>query len=182
LIKIRAILYIRNWRKKKNFEGGFIYIKKIIEVPLIGYFSISRFFTCLGPGEDAIHQGGWAPDGIARFWRRRIFWVRSVVCAMKVGETDAVKVVEENAVNNQKTSLCRRSLYGKEAGDKLFDLPAGHYGSIKEYHKGARKQKDAEVAKAKKNAEESAAFLAHIRPYFVRSPFFIRYNYPGPQS
>jgi hypothetical protein len=23
------------------------------------------------------------------------------------------------------------SLYGKEAGDRLFDLPAGHYGSIK---------------------------------------------------
>ncbi len=102
-------------------------------------------------------------------WVGHIFWVRSVVFATKFGDTDAAKVAEENVVKNAKDiAAAVGSFYGKEAGDKLFDLLAGHYGAIKEYltasMAGSTEAKDAAVAKLKKNAEEIAAFLSGANP------------------
>jgi len=102
-------------------------------------------------------------------WVGHIFWVRSVVFATKFGEADAVKIAEENVVKNAKDiAAAVGSFYGKEAGDKLFDLLAGHYGAIKEYltasMAGSKEDKDAAVAKLKKNAEEIAGFLSGANP------------------
>lgn len=102
-------------------------------------------------------------------WVDHIFWVRSVVFATKFGDTDATKVAEENVVKNAKDiAAAVGSFYGKEAGDKLFSLLAGHYGAIKEYltasMAGSKEGKDVAVDKLKKNAEEIAVFLNGANP------------------
>ncbi|HTG02325.1 MAG TPA: hypothetical protein VK654_17215 [Nitrospirota bacterium] len=102
-------------------------------------------------------------------WIGHIFWVRSVVFATESGDAGAAKVAEENVVKNAKDiAAAVGSFYGKEAGDKLFGLLAGHYGAIKEYltasMAGNKEGKDAAVTKLKKNAEEIAVFLNGANP------------------
>ncbi len=102
-------------------------------------------------------------------WTDHIFWVRSVVFATKFGDTEASKVAEENVVKNAKEIAgAVASFYGKEAGDKLFELLAGHYGAIKEYltasMAGSKEGKEMAVDKLKKNAEEIAVFLNSANP------------------
>jgi len=102
-------------------------------------------------------------------WVGHIFWVRSVVIATKLGDADAVKVAEDNVVGNAKDiAAAVGSFYGKEAGDKLFGLLAGHYGAIKEYLTASmvddKEGKGAAVEKLKKNADEIAGFLSGANP------------------
>ena len=102
-------------------------------------------------------------------WLDHIFWVRSVVFTMKFGDADAAKVAEENVVNNAKEiTAAVGSFYGKEAGDKLFGLLAGHYGAVKEYLTTSLKEnneaKYAAVEKIRKNAEEIATLLSGANP------------------
>ena len=102
-------------------------------------------------------------------WVGHIFWVRSVVIATRSGDADAARVAEENVVKNAKDiAAAVGSFYGKEAGDKLFGLLAGHYGAIKEYLTtslaGSKDGKDGAVVKLKKNAEEIATFLSGANP------------------
>ncbi len=102
-------------------------------------------------------------------WVGHIFWVRSVVFDTKLGEAEAAKVAEENVVSNAKEiAAAVGSFYGKEAGDKLFSLLAGHYGAIKEYltasMAGSQEGKDSAAGKLKKNAEEIAVFLNGANP------------------
>ncbi len=102
-------------------------------------------------------------------WLGHIFWVRNVVVATKLGDADEAKVAEDNVVKNAKDIAgAVASFYGKDAGDKLFELLAGHYGAIKDYltasiamDKGA---KDKAVDKLKANAEEIATFLNGANP------------------
>jgi hypothetical protein len=102
-------------------------------------------------------------------WVGHIFWVRNVVFATTSGNVDAAKVAEENVVKNAKDIAGAVALfYGKDAGDKLFGLLAGHYGAIKEYLTAAmandKAGKDAAYEKLKTNAEEIAAFLNSANP------------------
>ena len=102
-------------------------------------------------------------------WVGHIFWVRSVVFATFYGDTAAAKVAEENVVSNAKEiAAAVGSFYGKEAGDKLFGLLAGHYGAIKAYFtasmEGNKAGKDAATDNLKKNAEEIAEFLHSANP------------------
>jgi len=102
-------------------------------------------------------------------WVEHIFWVRSVVFATKSGDADMTKVAEENVVKNAKDiAAAVGSFYGKEAGDKLFGLLAGHYGAIKDYltasMAGNKEGMDAAVEKLKKNAGEIAEFLHGANP------------------
>ena len=104
-------------------------------------------------------------------WIDHIFWVRSVVYATKFGDADAAKVAEDYVVNDAKDiAAAAGSFYGKEAGDKLFGLLAGHYGAIKEYltasMAGSKEGKDAAVEKLKKNAEDIAVFLNGANPKY----------------
>ncbi|HUL00128.1 MAG TPA: hypothetical protein VLX29_04655 [Nitrospirota bacterium] len=102
-------------------------------------------------------------------WVGHIFWVRNVVYATKYGDTAAAKVAEDNVVKNAKDIAGAVALfYGKEAGDKLFGLLAGHYGAVKEYLNAAvagdKAAKDSAVDKLKKNAVEIATFLNAANP------------------
>jgi hypothetical protein len=98
-------------------------------------------------------------------WQGHIFWVRNVVLSTKLGDAEAAKIAEENAVTNARAIAdAVIPFYGKEAADKLFGLLAGHYGAIKEYmtasYSGDNAGKDASVDKIKKNATEIAVFLS----------------------
>ncbi len=102
-------------------------------------------------------------------WTDHIFWVRSVVYDTKFGDADAAKVAEENVVKNaHEIAGAVATFYGKEAGDKLFGLLAGHYGAIKEYLTaavaGSKEGKDLAGDKIKKNADEIAVFLSSANP------------------
>ncbi len=102
-------------------------------------------------------------------WQNHIFWVRNVVLATKFKDKGAAKVAEEQAVQNAKDiANAVVPYYGKEAGDKLFNLLAGHYAAIKEYMNadfaGNKKGMDAAKSKMLKNADEIAAFLSSANP------------------
>jgi hypothetical protein len=98
-------------------------------------------------------------------WVGHIFWVRNVVLATKYGDADTAKVAEDKVVENARAiGDAIASIYGKEAGDKLFGLLAGHYGAVKDCMTAAFADnpaaRGAAIDKLKKNAEEIASFLS----------------------
>ncbi len=102
-------------------------------------------------------------------WVGHIFWVRNVVLATKYSDADAAKIAEDKVVENARAiGDAIASIYGKEAGDKLFGLLAGHYGAVKDYmtaaFAGNSDAKSVAVEKLKKNAEEIATFLSSANP------------------
>lgn len=102
-------------------------------------------------------------------WEDHIFWVRNVVLMTKLGDKAAAKIAEEQAVQNAKDiSNAIVPYYGKEAGEKLFGLLAGHYGAIKEYmnadFSGKKAAKEAAMNKMLRNADEIATFLSSANP------------------
>ena len=106
-------------------------------------------------------------------WVGHIFWVRNVVTATHSHDMKAAKASEEMVVKNAKDiGGAVASFYGQEAGDKMFNLLAGHYGAVKEYmnatFKGDKKGAAAATDKATKNAEEIAAFLSSANPYLPK--------------
>jgi len=107
-------------------------------------------------------------------WVGHIFWVRNVVLMTKFGDTVAAKVAEDQVVQDAKdiaNSIV--PFYGKDAGDKLFSLLAGHYGAIKEYMTAEfadnKDAKTAAIDKLNKNAEEIATFLSSANPNWPKS-------------
>jgi hypothetical protein len=108
-------------------------------------------------------------EALRDLWVDHIFWVRSVVVTTRHADGEAAKVAEANVVKNAKAiagSIV--PYYGKDAGDKLFGLLAGHYGAVKDYMTAAYADdagaKDAAVKKLTDNAGEIAAFLSSANP------------------
>ncbi len=102
-------------------------------------------------------------------WEEHIFWVRNVVLMTKQGNKGAAKAAEDQAVQNAKDiSNAIVPYYGKEAGDKLFGLLAGHYGAVKDFmnadFSGKKEARDAAMNKMLKNADEIATFLSSANP------------------
>jgi hypothetical protein len=106
-------------------------------------------------------------------WVDHIFWVRSVVLSSKYGDPEAAKVAEKSAVNNARAiadSII--PFYGKAAGDKLFELLAGHYGAVKSYMSAAfandKAGMDAARNSLRANADAIAVFLSSANPNWPR--------------
>jgi hypothetical protein len=102
-------------------------------------------------------------------WVDHIFWVRSVIMSSKDGDAEAAKVAESKAVENARAiadSIV--PFYGKAAGDKLFDLLAGHYEAIKSYMTAAYSGDKAGMDSARNdlmaNADKIAVFLSSANP------------------
>ena len=107
-------------------------------------------------------------------WVGHIFWVRNVALTTKFGDAGAAKVAEEQVVQDAKDiANAVVPFYGKDAGDKLFNLLAGHYGAVKEYMNAAfAGNKDAKTSamdKLNKNADEIATFLSSANPNWSKS-------------
>jgi hypothetical protein len=114
-----------------------------------------------GKGMKETPKGVELKMALRDLWLGHIFWVRSVVFATNYGDVGSAKVAEENVVKNARAiGDAVAGYYGKEAGDKLFGLLAGHYGAVKEYltaaMAGNKGGKDMAVDKLKKNADEIA--------------------------
>jgi uncharacterized protein YeaO (DUF488 family) len=102
-------------------------------------------------------------------WVGHVFWVRNVVLETKAGNIEAAKVAEGKVVEDARAIAdAIVPIYGKEAGDKLFGLLAGHYGAVKDYmtvvFAGDEGAKAAAVEKIKANAMEIATFLSSANP------------------
>lgn len=102
-------------------------------------------------------------------WEDHIFWVRNVVLTTKLGDTAAAKVEEQQVVQNAKDiANAVVPYYGKDAGDKLFNLLAGHYGAVKDcmnaVYAGNKEATNAAMDKMTKNADEIATFLSSANP------------------
>ncbi len=117
----------------------------------------------------------WTPKAtelrlaMRNLWEDHIFWVRSVVLTTEEKDSTAAKVEEQQVVQDAKEiANAVVPYYGKEAGDKLFNLLAGHYGAIKDYmnadFSGNKKAKTAAMEKMTKNADEIATFLSSANP------------------
>ncbi len=102
-------------------------------------------------------------------WQGHIFWVRNVVLLTKLGDKEGAKAAEEQVVQNAKDIAgAVVPYYGKEAGDKLFTLLAGHYGAVKDsmnaVFSGNKEAEHMAMDKMTKNAEEIATFLSSANP------------------
>ena len=107
-------------------------------------------------------------------WVGHIFWVRNVVLTTKSGDTAAEKVADQQVVQNAKAiANAIVPYYGKEAGDKLFTLLAGHYGAVKDCLKatfaGNKEALNTGMQKMNKNADEIAAFLSSANPNWPKA-------------
>jgi hypothetical protein len=139
---------------------------------------LGMFVLFTGPAAFAAKKTGGAPATQKAFelklamrdlWIGHIFWVRNVVLETRAGNTEAATVAETKVVENARAIAdAIVPFYGKEAGDKLFDLLAGHYGAVKGYMTTAfandEISKGASVDKIKANAEQIAAFLNSANP------------------
>ena len=102
-------------------------------------------------------------------WQGHIFWVRNVVLLTKLGDKEGAKVAEEQVVQDAKDIASSVvPYYGKEAGDKLFTLLAGHYGAVKDsmnaVYSGNKQAENVAMGKMTKNADEIATFLSSANP------------------
>jgi gas vesicle protein len=102
-------------------------------------------------------------------WQGHIFWVRTVVLMTKLGDKEGAKAAEEQVVQNAKDIAgAVVPYYGKEAGDKLFNLLSGHYGAVKDsmnaVYSGNKEAEKVAMDKMTKNAEEIATFLSSANP------------------
>ncbi len=102
-------------------------------------------------------------------WGDHIFWVRNVVLTTKLGDKEAAQAAEDQVVQNAKDiANAVVPFYGKDAGDHLFTLLAGHYGAIKEYmtvtFSANQSGMDAAMTKMQKNADDIATFLSSANP------------------
>ncbi len=136
-------------------------------------------FTLLA-GSNAFAKGKgmhvrWTPKAtelklaMRNLWGDHIFWVRNVVLTTKLGDSAAAKVEEQQVVENAKEiANAIVPYYGREAGDKLLTLLAGHWGAVKDYMNaefaGNKDAKSAAMDKMTKNAEEIAGFLSSANP------------------
>jgi hypothetical protein len=107
-------------------------------------------------------------------WVGRVFWMRSVVVGTRLNDEAAARAAEAQVVENARGIA--RSLvlfYGREEGDRLFGLLAGHYGAVKDYMSavfgGSKDARKAAISALEKNGDELAGFLSSISPNWPRS-------------
>jgi hypothetical protein len=102
-------------------------------------------------------------------WLGHVFWVRNVVAETLAGNTTEASAAEKEVVANARNiSSAIEPFYGKAAASKLFDLLAGHYGTVKQYLDATVANSQPKQEAAQKaltaNAGEIAAFLSSANP------------------
>jgi hypothetical protein len=106
-------------------------------------------------------------------WVGHIDAVRKVDVAEIAGDKSATKTAENGVVANaHDIANAVAGFYGKEAGDKLFTLLAGHYSAIKAYldatvAKDSAAQSSA-TSRLTSNANAIATFLSKANPYLPK--------------
>ena len=122
-----------------------------------------------------------APTGISRaefdlnnnirmLWEQHVFWTRLTILSMVFGLPD-VDVVTKRLLRNPKDfEAALRPLYGDRIASRFADLFTRHLVIAAELVKAAKAGNSRAAADAEKrwyaNADEIAAFLASINPYW----------------
>ena len=147
------------------------------QVPLILAAALALAFPGFAsaeaaPAEDAAATATLADTSAAMrdLWLGHIFWVRNVVDARFEGDENAAKAAEQQVVANaQAIAGAIEPFYGEAASEKLFELLAGHWGTISNYLDATRADskadQDAAFKQLVENANEIAAFLGGANPY-----------------
>jgi hypothetical protein len=133
----------------------------------------------LGLGSNAAHAKEADPEKAAELkmavrdlWVGHIFWVRNVAVNEWAKKKGALDVADKKAVENARAIAdAIGGFYGKEAGDQMFKLLAGHYGAIRKHMKATfkkekkdKKGQDKAIKEALANVDEIAAFLSGANP------------------
>ena len=111
-----------------------------------------------------------ATDAALRsLWGNHIFWVRNVVLATLAKNTAEAKVAEGEVVADAHgIADAIKPFYGDAAGEALFGLLAGHYGTIKAYltatAAGDKQGQETATADLLANADKIATFLSGANP------------------
>ena len=102
-------------------------------------------------------------------WEQHVFWTRLVILGMVYDLPDTELVTNRLLQNPKDFEALLRPLYGDAASD-FSDLFTSHLVIASELVKAAKADDDAAAADAEKrwyaNADEIAAFLASINPYW----------------
>ncbi len=102
-----------------------------------------------------------------------IFWVRSLVVAMRFGEKAAIGEADEYGLKNaQAIGRSIAPFYGQPAGEKFATLFVGHYSAVKGYmgaafannFRGNAALKKTALDKLTKNASAIAVFVSSANP------------------
>jgi hypothetical protein len=114
---------------------------------------------------------------LRHLWQGHIARTRDYALAVQTGSTDKAKRAEQAVVSNAKEiSQAVASFYGAAAGDHMFTLLAGHWGSVKAMTDAEKKKDKAAHAAAIKditaNAQEIAIFLSGANPYLPKDAVF----------
>lgn len=110
-------------------------------------------------------------QAMRNLWTDHIFWVRTAVVAKHDRNEAAGKAAEAQIVANaHEIAGAVVPFYGKEAGEKLFTLLAGHWGAIKA-NLDAVDAHNAEAAQKAQddlydNAHTIARFLSDANPHW----------------
>jgi hypothetical protein len=106
---------------------------------------------------------------LENLWTDHIFWVRAAVVATHDKNQAADEAAEKQVVANAHAIAdAVVPFYGKEAGEQLFKLLAGHWGAIKAYLQATDSHNDEAAQTAQKdlydNAHAIAKFLSSANP------------------
>jgi hypothetical protein len=148
-------------------------LRKVLAVSLLSsLFSLAGLTTATAdaPGAGAVPAKVAATQAAERdLWVGHIFWVREVVRGLAEKNPPAADFAEKQVVANaRQLAGAIEPFYGKDAGDQLFKLLAGHYTAVKA-HATATVAGDAAAAKKAiadltANANEIAKFLSGANP------------------
>lgn len=102
-------------------------------------------------------------------WLGHVFWVRNVALETLAGNRPAAEAAEKEVVANAHAiAAAIEPFYGKAAGEKLFDLLAGHYGAVKQYLSatvdGSQAKQETALERLTANAGDIARFLSGANP------------------
>ncbi len=147
-------------------------IGKLLTVSIVAWLLTIPFPAFAQSQEGAVKVTPKTADlhmALRSLWGDHIFWIRNVVLTTKLGDKEAAKAADEQVVQNAKAIAdAVVPYYGKAAGDKLFTLLAGHYGSVKDFMNatftGNKAGMDSAKTKMISNAKEIAVFLSSANP------------------
>ncbi len=109
-------------------------------------------------------------DYIRMLWEQHVVWTRLTILSIVFGLPDVDLVTNRLLQNPKDFEALLKPLYGEEAAAKFADLFTSHLVIAAELVKAAKAGDNTAAADAEKrwyaNADEIAAFLASINPYW----------------
>jgi hypothetical protein len=151
----------------------------LLGVPALGLMAVSFPVTNVAAAASPADRVAVLETKMASrdLWVEHVFWIRSYVLATHTHNPLQSKIAEQEVVANAKALAATIApFYGQAASDSLFNLLAGHWGAVRDYHtatlKKSKPDQDGAVAKIISNAREIAKFLGSANPHLPEDDVF----------